>query len=62
MAVGGWSGGWLVRRSVTLCSSALEPATDKFNTVLEMGQIAYEDLAIKNQICINLLFNYLFIN
>ena len=39
-----WLGGW----SVTLCSSALEQATDKFYTVLGRGQIAYEDSTIKN--------------
>ena len=44
MAVGGWSGG----RSVTLCSSALEPAIDKICTVLERGQIGHEDPKIKN--------------
>ena len=36
--------GW----SVMLCSSALEPATDKFYTVLERGQIVHEDSGIKN--------------
>ena len=33
--------------SVTLCSSALEQATEKIYTVLEMGQIAHEDPTIK---------------
>ena len=43
-----WVVGWLVGWSVTLCSSVLEQARDKFNTVLERGQIGHEDPAIKN--------------
>ena len=43
-----WLGGWVVGWSVTLCSSALGAATDKFNTILERGQIAHEDPTIKN--------------
>ena len=35
--------------SVKLCSSALEAATGKFNTILERGQGAHEDPTIKNQ-------------
>ena len=33
---------------VTLCSSALEQPTDKFDTVLELWQIGEEDPTIKN--------------
>ena len=44
----GWLVGWLVCLSVTLCSSALGQAKDKFNTVLERGQVAHEDPTIKN--------------
>ena len=32
----------------TLCSSSLEQAIDKFDTVLESLQIGYEDPTIKN--------------
>ena len=38
--------GW----SVTLCSSVLAQARDKFNTVLERWQIGHKDWAIKNTI------------
>ena len=34
--------------SVTLCSSAQEPARDMCNTFLERGQIVHEDPTIKN--------------
>ena len=46
-------GGWVVRLCVTLCSSALEQATDKCNTVLDRGQVAHEDPTIKIQIVHN---------
>ena len=43
------------------CVPNLEQATDVFDTVLERGQIAHEDPAIKknifNQLIINLLIN-----
>ena len=40
--------GWLVCWSVTLCSSTQEQATDMLYTILEPGQIGYEDPTIKN--------------
>ena len=40
-------GGWVVGWSVTLCSSFLGQATDKFYTVLERGKIGHEDPTIK---------------
>ena len=43
-----WLGGLVGGRSVTLCSSAQEPARDMFNTFLGRGQIEHEDLAITN--------------
>ena len=45
-----WLVGFLVSWSVTLCSSALELATEKFHTVLEKGQVVHEDSGIKNVI------------
>ena len=33
---------------VTLCSSILEQATDKFYTVLERGQIGHEDATLNS--------------
>ena len=42
-----WSGCLVVCWSVKLCNSALEQATDKLNTILELGQIGEEDPTIK---------------
>ena len=54
----------LVRYKILLdiiryCSSVLEQATDMFYTVLERGQIVYEDATIKNQLFNKLIINYL---